>query len=60
MINSQEFRRDKCSDFFLSEYLSAEILPNPKFLVFRFFLKNQLSVNLIINNAFPPLDPTLQ
>ena len=30
-INSQKFRRDKFSDFFLSEYLSAEILPNPKF-----------------------------
>ena len=30
-INSQKFGRDKFSDFFLSEYLSAEILPNPKF-----------------------------
>ena len=29
-INSQKFRRDKFSDFFLSDYLSTEILPNPK------------------------------
>ena len=30
-VNVNTFRRDKFSDYFLSEYLSAEILENPKF-----------------------------
>ena len=49
-----------CPNIYPPKFCQIRNFFRPKFLVFRILLKNQLLVNLMINNAFPPLDATLQ